>query len=36
MSWHTHPEVFGWFKENGFRDIEVLAPSVSQIGVKAG
>jgi SAM-dependent methyltransferase len=34
MSWHTHPEVFGWFKENGFTEIEVLAPSVSQIGVK--
>jgi SAM-dependent methyltransferase len=34
MSWHTHHEVFGWFKENGFRDIEVLAPSVSQIGRK--
>jgi SAM-dependent methyltransferase len=35
MSWHTHPEVFRWFKENGFVQIEVLAPSVSQIGVKA-
>jgi SAM-dependent methyltransferase len=35
MSWHTHPEVFGWFKENGFKEIEVLAPSVSQIGLKA-
>jgi ubiquinone/menaquinone biosynthesis C-methylase UbiE len=35
MSWHTHPEVFGWFKENGFVQIEVLAPSVSQIGVKS-
>jgi SAM-dependent methyltransferase len=34
MSWHTHHEVFGWFKENGFGDVEVLAPSVSQIGVK--
>lgn len=34
MSWHTHPEVFGWFKENNFKDIEVLKPSVSQIGVK--
>jgi SAM-dependent methyltransferase len=32
QSWHTHHEVFGWFKENGFEDIEVLAPSVSQIG----
>jgi ubiquinone/menaquinone biosynthesis C-methylase UbiE len=36
MSFHTHPEVFGWFKDNGFVQIEVLAPSVSQIGVKAG
>jgi hypothetical protein len=27
--------VFGWFKENGFVDVEVLAPSVSQIGVKS-
>jgi SAM-dependent methyltransferase len=35
MSWHTHHEVFGWFKENGLRDVEVLAPSVSQIGVKS-
>ena len=36
QSWHTHHEVFGWFKENGFEDIEVLAPSVSQIGTKSG
>jgi SAM-dependent methyltransferase len=36
MSWHTHPELFGWFKENGFDQIEVLTPSVSQIGVKRG
>ena len=35
QSWHTHHEVFGWFKENGFVDVEVLAPSVSQIGVKS-
>jgi SAM-dependent methyltransferase len=34
VSWHTHYEVFGWFKENGFGSIEVLAPSVSQIGTK--
>ena len=34
QSWHTHHEVFGWFKENGFREVEVLAPSVSQIGRK--
>lgn len=34
MSWHTHPEVFGWFKENGLTDIQVLAPSVSQIGTR--
>ncbi len=34
MSWHTHHEVFSWFKENGFEEIEVLAPSVSQIGRK--
>jgi ubiquinone/menaquinone biosynthesis C-methylase UbiE len=34
QSWHTHHEVFGWFKENGFRQVEVLAPSVSQIGIK--
>jgi SAM-dependent methyltransferase len=34
QSWHTHHEVFGWFKENGFLQIEVLAPSVSQIGRK--
>lgn len=34
MSWHTHPEVFGWFKENGLTDIQVLAPSVSQIGMR--
>jgi len=34
MSWHTHPEVFGWFKENGFEQIELLAQSVSQIGTK--
>ena len=36
QSWHTHHEVFGWFKENGFEHIEVLAPSVSQIGIKCG
>ncbi|HEY3059491.1 MAG TPA: methyltransferase domain-containing protein [Chloroflexota bacterium] len=35
QSWHTHFEVFGWFKENGLSDVEVLAPSVSQIGVKS-
>jgi SAM-dependent methyltransferase len=35
MSWHTHYEVFGWFKENGFEQVEVLAPSISQIGVKS-
>jgi SAM-dependent methyltransferase len=35
QSWHTHHEVFGWFKENGLCDVEVLAPSVSQIGVKS-
>ncbi|HEY0583877.1 MAG TPA: methyltransferase domain-containing protein [Chloroflexota bacterium] len=35
QSWHTHHEVFGWFKENGFEQVEVLAPSVSQIGVKS-
>jgi SAM-dependent methyltransferase len=34
QSWHTHHEVFGWFKENSFERIEVLAPSVSQIGTK--
>jgi SAM-dependent methyltransferase len=34
QSWHTHHEVFGWFKENGFEQVEVLKPSVSQIGVK--
>jgi SAM-dependent methyltransferase len=34
MSWHTHPEVFSWYKENGLVDIEVLEPSVSQIGKK--
>jgi hypothetical protein len=34
QSWHTHHEVFSWFKENGFEQIEVLAPSVSQIGRK--
>jgi SAM-dependent methyltransferase len=34
QSWHTHHEVFGWFKENGFAQIEVLAPSISQIGMK--
>jgi len=31
QSWHTHHEVFGWFKENGLEQVEVLAPSVSQI-----
>jgi SAM-dependent methyltransferase len=35
QSWHTHHEVFSWFKDNGFEQIEVLAPSVSQIGTKA-
>ncbi len=35
QSWHTHHEVFSWFKDNGFERIEVLAPSVSQIGTKA-
>jgi SAM-dependent methyltransferase len=35
QSWHTHHEVYGWFKENGLREVEVLAPSVSQIGVKS-
>ena len=35
QSWHTHHEVFGWFKDGGFERIEVLAPSVSQIGTKA-
>jgi SAM-dependent methyltransferase len=34
MSWHTHYEVYGWFKDNGFVQVEVLAPSVSQIGTK--
>ncbi|MGI9145249.1 MAG: methyltransferase domain-containing protein [Chloroflexota bacterium] len=34
QSWHTHHEVFGWFKENGLEQVEVLALSVSQIGVK--
>jgi SAM-dependent methyltransferase len=34
MSWHTHHEVFGWFKENGFVEIEVLPPSVSLIGTR--
>jgi SAM-dependent methyltransferase len=34
QSWHTHHEVFGWFKHNGLQQVEVLAPSVSQIGVK--
>jgi SAM-dependent methyltransferase len=34
QSWHNHHEVFGWFKENGLEQIEVLAPSVSQIGLK--
>jgi SAM-dependent methyltransferase len=34
MTWHTHHEVFGWFKDNGFEQVEVLAPSVSQIGVR--
>jgi SAM-dependent methyltransferase len=35
QSWHTHHEVFGWYKENGLVDIEVLAPSVSLIGRKS-
>jgi SAM-dependent methyltransferase len=35
QSWHTHHEVFAWFKEDGFSEVEVLAPSVSQIGRKA-
>jgi SAM-dependent methyltransferase len=35
MSFHTHHEVFGWFKDHGFSNVEVLAPGVSQIGVKA-
>ena len=30
----TNEDAFGWFKENGFKEIEVLAPSVSQIGTK--
>jgi SAM-dependent methyltransferase len=34
QSWHTHHEVFGWYKENGLVDVEILAPSVSQIGRK--
>ncbi|MBV9581351.1 MAG: class I SAM-dependent methyltransferase [Chloroflexi bacterium] len=34
QSWHTHYEVFGWFKANRFEKIEVLGPSVSQIGTK--
>jgi SAM-dependent methyltransferase len=34
QSWHTHHEVFGWFKAGGLEQVEVLAPSVSQIGVK--
>ncbi|MBV9894099.1 MAG: methyltransferase domain-containing protein [Chloroflexi bacterium] len=34
MSWHTHPEVFSWFKENHFEQIDLLAPSISQIGTK--
>jgi hypothetical protein len=28
-----HPDVFRWFKENNFDQIEVLKPSVAQIGV---
>ena len=35
QSWHTHHEVFCWFKDNGLFEVEVLAPSVSQIGRKA-
>lgn len=34
QSWHTHHEVYGWFKASGLDHVEVLAPSVSQIGSK--
>lgn len=31
QSFHSHPEVFRWFKEAGLEDIEVLEPGISFI-----
>jgi SAM-dependent methyltransferase len=36
QSYHTHPEVFGWFKDAGLNDIAVLEPGISFIGTKPG
>lgn len=33
MSYHTYAEVFGWFKEQGFREIEVLEPAIAMRGI---
>ncbi|MBV8520708.1 MAG: methyltransferase domain-containing protein [Acetobacteraceae bacterium] len=32
QSWHTHLEVFGWFREAGFSELTPLQPSISVIG----
>jgi len=34
QSYHTHPEVFGWFENAGFRNIRVLGPAVTVTGEK--
>lgn len=34
QSYHTHPEVFGWFEEAGLTQIKVLEPGISFIGMK--
>lgn len=34
QSYHTHYEVFGWFKEAGLTEIAVLEPGISLIGTR--
>jgi SAM-dependent methyltransferase len=34
MTYHTYAEVFQWFKENNFREIEIAEPAVAVRGVK--
>jgi len=34
MSYHTYTEVFGWFKDQGFREIEIAEPPVAVRGIR--
>lgn len=34
QSYHSHPEVFRWFRDAGLIDIAVLAPGISFVGTK--